>query len=212
MVTVSADARRWPSGRATTNFSRAMGRTASDGSLDRRPEDADVEFPGGQGQFNGRRQHLGVDVQHHLRKVVLDQPRQDRKLGVGRGPCQADAKGSGLSVCKPARPAGGFLDASEDRCASTRNASPAGVSLTLLVVRAKSSAPSSASNCRICWDSGGWAICRRSAAWPKWHVSATHNEIAQVPQFHDRPSLFLSHRWLFVQQRRPEFSIQQISK
>lgn len=58
---------------------------------------------------------------------------------------------------------------------STRclNASPAGVSATRRVVRSKSCTPSSRSKRRTATDSGGWVMCSRSAARPKWSSSAT---------------------------------------
>ena len=54
-----------------------------------------------------------------------------------------------------------------------RKRSPAAVSSTLRVVRWNSTTPISASSALICWDSGGWAICSRSAARPKCASSAT---------------------------------------
>ena len=59
------------------------------------------------------------------------------------------------------------------RAASTFRNSPAGVSRTWRVVRTNSGVPSSPSSWRIDWDSAGWAMWRRSAARPKWRVSAT---------------------------------------
>lgn len=55
----------------------------------------------------------------------------------------------------------------------SRKDSPALVSRTERVLRSKSWTPSSFSSWRICWLSGGWAICSRLAARPKWSSSAT---------------------------------------
>ena len=57
--------------------------------------------------------------------------------------------------------------------ARSSSTSPAGASSTLRVVRYSSGSPSSASRRRICWESGGWAMCRRAAARPKCRSSAT---------------------------------------
>ncbi len=53
------------------------------------------------------------------------------------------------------------------------SAAPAGVSVTLRLVRAKSGAPSSASSAWMLCDSGGCVMCRRCAARPKCSSSAT---------------------------------------
>lgn len=50
---------------------------------------------------------------------------------------------------------------------------PTGVSVTPVGERAKSGAPMSASNCLIARLSGGWLMCSRVAARPKWSSSAT---------------------------------------
>ena len=59
------------------------------------------------------------------------------------------------------------------RATSSWKNSPAGVSRTWRVVLTNRGVPSSASSWRIDCDRAGWAMWRRSAARPKWRVSAT---------------------------------------
>jgi hypothetical protein len=59
------------------------------------------------------------------------------------------------------------------RRASTRNTSPAAVSVTLRLSRSSSWAPTTRSSFWICRLSGGWVIFSRAAARPKCSSSAT---------------------------------------
>lgn len=57
--------------------------------------------------------------------------------------------------------------------ASSSSTVPTGVSVTPVGERAKSRAPTSASHCLTARLSGGWLMCSRVAALPKWSSSAT---------------------------------------
>ena len=59
------------------------------------------------------------------------------------------------------------------RRASTRNTSPAAVSVTRRLSRSSSCAPTARSSFWICRLSGGWVIFSRAAARPKCSSSAT---------------------------------------
>ena len=99
------------------------------------------------------------------------EPRQARVAG-GTGEADADP---------PVLAASGGLGDPRRRCRcppgrcapASGTPRPALVSRTERVLRSKSWTPSSFSSCRICWLSGGCAICSRLAARPKCSSSAT---------------------------------------
>ena len=86
---------------------------------------------------------------------------------------EADRQPPDLAALDPPRLARRVLDRVEDLARAHEERRPGRGQLDLALVAQQQLAPTSSSSWRICWLSGGWDMCRRSAARRKCSSSAT---------------------------------------
>ena len=149
------------------------GLEAQPGPAAGRAQEADVEAAVVElAQLLGRAEL--VQAQRDVRRLLAERAQQLGHEAVHRGADEADREPADLAALHPPRLARRVLDrrrGSRARARGTprrpRSARPcAGCA-------AAACAPTSSSSWRICWLSGGWDMCRRSAARRKCSSSAT---------------------------------------
>jgi hypothetical protein len=107
-------------------------------------------------------------------RVAIPERLTERRQGLeARAPAIADAQAADRPGGRTLRGHDRGIGPASVRRAPSSSAVPASVSLTSRLVRTKRVVPSSCSRWRIAMLSGGWAMCRRSAARLKLSSSAT---------------------------------------